>query len=132
MKLGYTIFYVEDVTASVHFFCEAFGMEKKFITPENDYGELASGETTLAFVSLGLATQNLAESGGFTAPPKEGAPLGAAVTLLTDDVEKAAKDAQAHGGTLYTAPTKKPWGQTVAYVLDPNRVLIEVATPMAP
>jgi len=28
------------------------------VTPENDYGELISGETTIAFASIGLGNSN--------------------------------------------------------------------------
>ncbi len=49
--LGYTIFYVADVRATVAFFGEAFGLEPKFVTDEGDYGELATGATTLAFAA---------------------------------------------------------------------------------
>lgn len=131
MQLGYTIFYVADVGASVTFFEQAFGMTKKFVTPENDYGELATGPTTLSFVSLSLAKTNLDAHGGFVAPQKDGPPLGASITLVCDDVDAAVAQAKAHGGTIYTPTTTKPWGQTVAYVRDPCGVLVEIGTPMS-
>lgn len=56
VSLGYTIFYVQDVGATVGFFEAAFGLERRMLTPENDYGELETGSTTLAFASLELAT----------------------------------------------------------------------------
>jgi lactoylglutathione lyase len=59
VKLGYTILYVSDVTKSIEFYEKAFGFERKFITPENDYGELLTGETTISFVSKELANSNL-------------------------------------------------------------------------
>lgn len=130
MQLGYTIFYVADVGASVSFFENAFGFQRKFVTSENDYGELATGATTLSFVSLPLAKKNLDDHGGFIAPNVESAPLGAAVTLVCDDVEQAVAKAKESGGTVYTPTVKKPWGQTVAYVRDPCGVLVEIGTPM--
>ena len=48
VKLGYTILYVSDVTKSVEFYESAFGFSRKFITPENDYAELLTGETTIS------------------------------------------------------------------------------------
>ena len=48
MIYGYTIFYVEDVEKTIQFYKKAFGFQQKFITPEKDYGELISGETTIA------------------------------------------------------------------------------------
>lgn len=38
VSLGYTIFYVDDVAATVSFFEAAFGLDRRFASPENDYG----------------------------------------------------------------------------------------------
>lgn len=38
MKLGYTIVYVPDVSASLAFFEEAFGMQRKFLRESGTYG----------------------------------------------------------------------------------------------
>ena len=40
MKLGYTIVYVPDVSASLAFFENAFGMKRKFLHESGTYGEL--------------------------------------------------------------------------------------------
>jgi lactoylglutathione lyase len=64
IKFAYTILYVQDVTQSVEFYEKAFGLVRKFVTPDNDYGELLVGETTLSFASTLLAKSNL--SNGFT------------------------------------------------------------------
>ncbi|MFK7919652.1 MAG: VOC family protein [Ilumatobacter sp.] len=130
MSLGYTIFYVDDVAATVSFFEAAFGLERRFLTEENDYGELDTGATTLAFVSLDLARANLDEAGGFVLPDIA-KPAPAAITLVTNDVTAALATVAAAGGRVYTNPVDKPWGQTVAYVLGPSNLLIEVATPVA-
>ena len=36
MKYAYTILYVDNVTETIEFYKEAFGLEKKFVTPENN------------------------------------------------------------------------------------------------
>ena len=46
IKFAYTILYVENVTATIEFYEKAFGFQRKFVTPENDYGELITGETS--------------------------------------------------------------------------------------
>jgi lactoylglutathione lyase len=56
MKLRYTIIYVPSVESSIRFFGQAFGLEKKFLHESGDYGELKTGETTLAFASHDWAT----------------------------------------------------------------------------
>lgn len=58
IKFAYTILYVKDVEKSIDFYEKAFGFSRKFVTPENDYGELLVGETTLSFCSLTLANSN--------------------------------------------------------------------------
>ena len=132
VQLGYTIFTVADVEATLNFFTEAFGLDRKFITLESDYGELATGETTLAFVADELAHSNLDEAGGYTELDGDEPPVAASITLVTDDVAEVAVRAVELGAVNYVAPTEKPWGQTVAYVRDPlNGILIEIATPVA-
>ena len=51
VKFGYTIVYVSNVNDTLSFFVKAFKMNRKFVTEENDYGELDTGETTLAFAT---------------------------------------------------------------------------------
>lgn len=131
VSLGYTIFYVADVGETLAFFGAAFDLQTRLHTPENDYGELDTGATVLAFVSLPLAQENLGAAGGFVAPD-ESQPGAASITLVTEDVEAAVAQALDAGGRRYVDPTEKPWGQTVAYVLGPSNLLIEVATPVSP
>jgi lactoylglutathione lyase len=129
VSFGYTIFYVSDVPATIEFFTNAFGLTRRFVTPEGDYGELETGATTLSFASL--AHSNLDDAGGFQDPAPSAAPVAASITLTTADVAATLTAALAAGGTPYVAPVDKPWGQTVAYLRDPNGILIELATPMS-
>ena len=131
ISLGYIIFTVPDVSAALVFYRNAFDLEQKMLTPERDYGELATGAVTLAFVAEELSASNLDAAGGFTRLDPNRPPVGASVTLLSDDVPAAVAKAAAAGATVYVEPTVKPWGQTVAYLVDPSGVLLEVATPIA-
>ena len=58
VKLGYVISYVENVDAALSFFENVFGMQRRFITDEKDYGELNTGDTVLAFASHALGQAN--------------------------------------------------------------------------
>jgi catechol 2,3-dioxygenase-like lactoylglutathione lyase family enzyme len=129
-QLGYTIFYVDDVAATLGFFHDAFGLVQKFLAPEDAYGELDTGATTLAFASTALASSNLGDAGGFTPLHPTDPPVGASITLIAEDVEAAMETALEAGGTPYVEPATKPWGQTVAYIRDPNGNLVEIATAM--
>jgi len=130
ISLGYTIFYVNDVAGTVRFFTTAFGLEPRFVTPEGDYGEVETGATTLAFVSIELARANLDDAGGFVLPDAT-QPSPISITLLTSDVAATVAAAVEAGARTYVAPAEKPWGQTVAYVLGPSNLLIEIAIPVS-
>jgi lactoylglutathione lyase len=128
MKLGYTIAYVADVNASIVFFESAFGFKRKFITPEADYGELDTGNTTLSFAAHVLGAAHFPK--GYIKVDDSVLPLGIEIALITDDVASAHEKAIALGATQMCAPEQKPWGQTVSYVRSPDGLLIELCTPM--
>jgi len=128
MKLGYTIVYVPDVSASLTFFEEAFGMQRKFLHESGTYGELATGETALAFAAHALGDLNF--PGGHVHADKSSLPLGFELALVTTDVPSAHARAIGCGAVELAAPTDKPWGQTVSYVRCPNGILVELCTPV--
>jgi catechol 2,3-dioxygenase-like lactoylglutathione lyase family enzyme len=128
MKLGYTIVYVPHVEASLAFFEQAFGFSRRFLHASGTYGELESGDTTLAFAAHELASSNF--PGGHVAASESREPLGMELGLVTDDVEAAHARALAAGATQLAEPRSKPWGQTVSYVRCPDGTLVELCTPV--
>lgn len=126
VKFGYTILYVQNVEKSVAFYENAFGFSRKFVTPENDYGELSTGETTISFASKELAAQNLKD--GFIESTSDNKPFAIELGFITDDVPKLFQKATSFGAVLVKEPTQKPWGQIVAYVRDVDGFLIEICT----
>lgn len=128
MKYTYTILYVENVTETIEFYEKAFGFIRKFITPENDYGELISGETTLAFASMLLASQNFKT--GVKRITNSKTPFGVELAFTTENIEADFQHAINSGATAFEPLTEKPWGQKVGYVRDNNGFLIEICSPM--
>lgn len=128
MKLGYTIVYVPDVAASLAFVEQAFGLSRRFLHESGEYGELETGETTLAFASLALGRMNF--PGGFVAASESDKPLGVEIALVTPDVAAAHARALAAGAEELKAPEAKPWGQVVAYVCCPDGTLVEICSPV--
>lgn len=126
IKFGYTILYVENVEAAIVFYENTFGFLRKFITPEKDYGELSTGETTISFASKNLAGQNLKD--GFITSSLEEKPFAIELGFLTDDVAGTVQKAISFGAVIVKEPVEKPWGQIVAYVRDPEGFLIEICT----
>ena len=128
MKLGYTIIYVPSVQESLDFFSQAFGFPKKFIHESGDYGELDTGETTLAFASHDLGELNF-PSGHIRASDSE-VPLGMEVALVTSEVSAAHNKAIQLGAIEIKPVEAKPWGQTVSYLRCPDGTLVEMCSPM--
>lgn len=128
IKFAYTILYVQNVTTAIEFYERAFGFSRKFITPENDYGELFVGETTLSFASFELAKSNLTK--GFTQSNLNNQPFGIELGFTSDHVLDTFNNAVNAGAIIVESPIVKSWGQTVAYLRDLDGFLIEVCSPM--
>lgn len=129
MKFAYTIVYVRDVDASLRFFEQAFGLQRRFLHPSGAYGELDTGATALAFVDHATARDSVGRD--YVAAEGSAAPLGMEVGLVTANVAAACDRALSAGATLIAEPVAKPWGQTVAYVRAPDGTLVELCTEMA-
>ena len=87
MKFGYTIVYVPDVPSSLAFFERAFGFTQRFLHESGDYGELNTGETTLAFATHALGAMNLPS--GYVEASASPKPLGVEVAFVTPSVAEA-------------------------------------------
>ena len=128
MIYGYTIIYVKDVNETISFYENAFGFQRGFITPESDYGELLTGNTTLAFATLKLGHSNLPK--GFVKSHREDKPFGVELAFVSENIEADYKTAIENGAIEYQAISAKPWGQKVGYLRDINGFLIEICSPM--
>ncbi|MBS4097031.1 MAG: VOC family protein [Sulfuricella sp.] len=128
MKFGYTIIYVPDVTASLTFFEQAFGLARRFLHESGTYGEMETGPTTLAFAAHELGAMNLPD--GYVAAHSSLQPLGMEIALVAPDVAMAHAHAVAVGAVELHAPQIKPWGQTVSYLRCPDGTLVELCSPM--
>jgi len=126
IKFKYVILYVEDVEQSMNFYKNTFGSDIKFITPEKDYGELLTGETTLSFAAVSLADSNIKK--GFLTSKTQDKPFGIELGFITDGVEALVEKAIKNGAELYEDIAVKPWGQKTAYIKDPNNYLVEICT----
>lgn len=127
MKLGYTLFYVDDVEKTMNFYVSAFGLEKGFLHESKQYGEMLTGETKIGFVH-----HDTAGSHGFEYEKSNptGKPFAFEIGFLTKDVDASYKKALSSGAVAVSAPKTKPWGQVVAYVRDCNGFLVEICSPM--
>jgi len=128
IKYAYTILYVDDVPQTIEFYTKAFGFEQKFLTPENDYGEIITGTTTLAFANIQLGKSNFTK--GFKKSDLKEKPFGIELAFTTTDVDKVIETAINNGALLLEETVTKPWGQKVGYLRDLNGFIIEICTPI--
>ena len=122
MRYASTILYVPDVSAAVAFYENAFGLEPGFAAPGGSYATLAGDGGVLAFAAHEMAP----DTDRTDAPP-----AGFEVWIEADDVAGAYTAALEAGAEAVQEPAEKPWGQTVAYVRDPNGVLVELGEPVS-
>ncbi len=127
MKLGYTLFYVDDVLKTMEFYEKAFGLKKGF-SHENQYGEMITGE-----IKLGFVNHETASSHGFEYERSnlQKNPSAFEIGFVTKDVESAFNAAVLAGAVAVSKPMTKPWGQIVSYVRDCNGFLVEICSPTA-
>lgn len=125
MILRYCILYVADVPASLAFYEAAFGFSTGFLHDSGSYGEMATGQTKLAFSSHAL----MAELGKQVATDPAALPAFE-LALETDDVAAALARAVAAGARMEQDVTKMPWGQTLAFVRTPDGTRVEICTPV--
>lgn len=128
MKFAYTILYVRNVAESVAFYEKAFDLKPRFIHEGNQYAEMETGGTALAFTAIELAQSNLPN--GFLPNDRANPPAGIEIGLVSEDVPAAFEKVIQAGAIVVVEPKVKPWGQTVAYVRDLDGILIEICSPI--
>jgi lactoylglutathione lyase len=129
MKFAYTIVYVPDVAVSLAFFERAFGFRRRFLHESGSYGELDTGETTLAFAAHSLGEMHFPD--GYIAASASPKPLGMELAFVTENVGEAHVDAVTAGAESISAPAPKPWGQIVSWLRCPDGTLVELCSPMS-
>lgn len=127
MKLKYAILYVKDVPAALAFYENAFKLTRKMLHEGGDYGELDTGQTILAFSSLALMTGL-----GKSPQPADASHPTFEIAFESTNVSQALSHALNNGASLIQECREEPWGQTTAYVTDPNGFLIEICSPITP
>lgn len=120
MKMKYTILYVNDVEASIHFYQHVLGFPIKLRV--ESYVEFETGDVTLSINSR----QDVKEALGLSVPEANQASQTFEIGFVVDDVDQTIASMKEKGVPIIKEPAKKPWGQTVAYVSDPDGHFIEI------
>ena len=120
----FTVLMVTHVPTSQAFYQDALGLiPRKNDSTDYDghYVELATGDHRLGLVSLQLM-QKLIPDLASPKPPFNGVLL----SFKVPDLAKAFDQAVVAGAEIKLRPTKQPWGQESAFLVDPDGHLIEL------
>jgi lactoylglutathione lyase len=121
--MKYVIIYVSNFEESLAFYCNQLGLSIR--NNHGSYIELDTGNTILAMI----LKENVSEMTGLPTPSdisSQTFELG----FVTEDVIGVVEKLRENGVKIIKEPIKKPWGQTVAYVADPDQHYIEICSPI--
>ncbi|OVA18326.1 Glyoxalase-like domain [Macleaya cordata] len=134
---AYTVVYVRDVAKSVAFYANAFGYSVRRLDESNKWGELESGQTTIAFTPshqhetddiTGAVAVQINPAGAddkSERPPVE-------LCFAYADVDAAYKRAVENGAEAVHEPEEKVWGQKVGYVRDIDGIVVRMGSYVNP
>ncbi|MQL74744.1 hypothetical protein Taro_007117 [Colocasia esculenta] len=128
---AYIVVYVEDVAKSVEFYANAFGYNVRRLGDSHRWGELETGQTTIAFTPAHQhETDALTGVVRHAGSDRERAPLE--VCFAYADVDAAYKRAVENGAVPVSAPEEKEWGQKVGYVRDIDDIVVRLGSYVSP
>ena len=105
MHIGYANVFVSDMPRAIDFFQDTLGLAVSVADSEHGYASLQAGP-----ISLGLAlTDDATLVGRHTG-------LG----FIVDDIDAAYAELSDKGVEFEMAPTRQPWGGTLALFKDPD------------
>jgi lactoylglutathione lyase len=121
LKLGLDLvtLLVEDIEASRSFYRDVLGLE--VIKDSKGYVELAAGSQRLALYPRAAFSEFL------KVPLESGSSV---LSFLVDDLEGVFLEVTGRGAEILTKPAQAPWGRRVAFVLDPDRNVIELCADL--
>lgn len=122
LTMKYVILYINDLEKSIHFYKDILGLPVKM--QQGTYVEFDTGVTTLSVNSR----QSIKEDIGLDVPESSFSTQTFEIGFVVEDVPATIEKLRTQGVPVIKEPVTKPWGQTVAYVADPDGHYIEICT----
>jgi lactoylglutathione lyase len=122
--MKYVILYVNDFDKTMKFYKEILGLSVKM--QHDTYVEFDTGTTTLSINTR----ESVKEIIGLDMPTSDIASQTFELGFVVDDVVATIEMLRSLDVPIYKEPVTKPWGQTVAYVTDPDGHYIEICSSM--
>jgi lactoylglutathione lyase len=116
--------YVQNVAETLAWYESTFGLARKMLSPNGNYGELDLGGFTLAFGFEEM--ERHVNQAVFTNNRRENEAAGMNLSVSTDDLEGQYQKALDNGATAIVPPHRKPWGIEIARVRDLNGVIVSI------
>lgn len=125
MRHAITIFAVDDVARAARFYEAAVGARRRVDVGVYVELDLPDGPGVGVYERAGF-TKNF---GRPNAPCAAGSTTGTEIYFRVDDVGAAVTRAVAAGAAMLSPAAARPWGETVAYVADPDGNVLAFAMP---
>lgn len=124
MKLAmkYIILYVRDLEQTMYFYRDTLQLPVKMQV--DTYVEFDTGMTTLSFNTRESVRQDI----GLDVADDLTASSTFEIGFVVDDVVATIEQFRQQQVVIVKEPVVKPWGQTVAYIADPDRHFIEICS----
>ena len=122
LSMKYVILYVNDFEKTMNFYNGILGLPIKL--QQDTYVEFDTGDTTLSINTR----KDVKELTGLNVPESSTSTQTFEVGFVVEDVGATIETLRQRGVTILKEPVTKPWGQTVAYVADPDGHYIEICT----
>ena len=122
LSMKYVILYVNDFEKTMDFYNGILGLPIKL--QQDTYVEFDTGDTTLSINTR----KDVKELTGLNVPESSTSTQTFEVGFVVEDVGATIETLRQRGVTILKEPVTKPWGQTVAYVADPDGHYIEICT----
>jgi lactoylglutathione lyase len=124
LSMKYIILYVSDFDKSMKFYKEILGLPVKM--EHGTYVEFDTGTTTLSINTR----ESVKEITGLSVPFETTGSQTFEVGFVVEDVKATIESLREQEVPVMLEPVTKPWGQTVAYVADPDGHYIEICSSL--
>ncbi|MGF7047474.1 lactoylglutathione lyase [Paenibacillus sp. DS2015] len=122
LTMKYIILYVNDFDKTMEFYKGILGLPVKM--QQDTYVEFDTGATTLSINTR----KSVNEIIGLDIPEEVASTQTFEIGFVVEDVAATIESLREQGVIIIKEPVTKPWGQTVAYVADPDGHYIEICT----
>ncbi|MFD2445439.1 VOC family protein [Bacillus sp. CGMCC 1.16607] len=124
LTMKYVILYVNDFEKTMEFYKDILGLPLKM--QADTYVEFDTGATVLSINTR----ESVKEITGLSVSEGVSSSQSFEVGFVVKNVEATIEDLRQKGVSIIKEPVTKPWGQTVAYVADPDGHFIEICSSL--